>query len=325
MNRKLLLLALVLLTCLGVKAQGATAMLQSGEKFSVFYGPDALQQAYDAATDGDAITLSVGTFTPLSDNMQKQLKITGASAFEENSNTNIESMTISANDVQIEGIKFTSKLYATLADNLILKHCYVETLTAGRNNNKTLIDQCGIAKVEMMKFFKDFTFKNSTIGYFSSDNTNASDNIGNITNCVIYNFSSGKDIKAIYKNNIFCVQGFSKETIECAEPSEFYNNFAFNISMLEAGTWATFKFSDNCINANNSNSEDNVILEDRTQRYPAQTKNEPTGDDGTKIGIYGGTGFTSLPSIPSVTEKYIDLSTNEDGKIHVELKAKVNK
>lgn len=325
MNRKLLLLALVLLTCLGVKAQGATAMLQSGEKFSVFYGPDALQQAYDAATDGDAITLSVGTFTPLSDNMQKQLKITGASAFEENSNTNIESMTISANDVQIEGIKFTSKLYATLADNLILKHCYVETLTAGRNNNKTLIDQCGIAKVEMMKFFKDFTFKNSTIGYFSSDNTNASDNIGNITNCVIYNFSSGKTIKAIYRNNIFCVQGFSQETIECAEPSEFYNNFAFNISMLEAGIWATFKFSDNCINVNNTNSGDNVILEDRTPRYPAQTKNEPTGDDGTKIGIYGGTGFTSLPSIPSVTEKYIDLSTNEDGKIHVELKAKVNK
>mgnify|MGYP004455716101 FL=1 len=325
MNRKLLLLALVLLTCLGVKAQGATAMLQSGEKFSVFYGPDALQQAYDAATDGDAITLSVGTFTPLSDNMQKQLKITGASAFEENSNTNIESMTISANDVQIEGIKFTSKLYATLADNLIIKHCYVETLTAGRNNNKTLIDQCGIAKVEMMKFFKDFTFKNSTIGYFSSDNTNASDNIGNITNCVIYNFSSGKTIKAIYRNNIFCVQGFSQETIECAEPSEFYNNFAFNISMLEAGIWATFKFSDNCINVNNTNSGDNVILEDRIQRYPAQTKNEPTGDDGTKIGIYGGTGFTSLPSIPSVTEKYIDLSTNEDGKIHVELKAKVNK
>lgn len=234
-------------------------------------------------------------------------------------------MTISANDVQIEGIKFTSKLYATLADNLILKHCYVETLTAGRNNNKTLIDQCGIAKVEMMKFFKDFTFKNSTIGYFSSDNTNASDNIGNITNCVIYNFSSGKTIKAIYRNNIFCVQGFSQETIECAEPSEFYNNFAFNISMLEAGIWATFKFSDNCINVNNTNSGDNVILEDRTERYPAQTKNEPTGDDGTKVGIYGGTGFTPLPSIPSVTEKYIDLSTNEDGKIHVELKAKVNK
>lgn len=325
MNRKLFLSALGLLICLVVKAQGATAMLQSGEKFSVFYGPDALQQAYDAAADGDVITLSIGTFTPLSDNMKKQLKITGASAFEENSNTNIESMTISANDVQIEGIKFTSKLYVTLADNLILKHCYVETLTAGRDNNKTLIDQCGIAKVEMMKFFKDFTFKNSTIGYFSSDNVNTSDNIGNITNCVIYNFSSGKTIKAIYRNNIFCVQGFSKETIECAEPSEFYNNFAFNISMLGAGIWATFKFSDNCINANNSNSEDNVILEDRTQRYPAQTKNEPTGDDGTKIGIYGGTGFTSLPSIPSVTEKYIDLSTNEDGKIHVELKAKVNK
>lgn len=325
MNRKLFLSALGLLICLVVKAQGATAMLQSGEKFSVFYGPDALQQAYDAAADGDVITLSIGTFTPLSDNMKKQLKITGASAFEENSNTNIESMTISANDVQIEGIKFTSKLYVALADNLILKHCYVETLTAGRDNNKTLIDQCGIAKVEMMKFFKDFTFKNSTIGYFSSDNVNTSDNIGNITNCVIYNFYSGKNIKAIYRNNIFCVQGFSKETIECAEPSEFYNNFAFNISMLEAGIWATFKFSDNCINANNSNSEDNVILEDRTQRYPAQTKNEPTGDDGTKIGIYGGTGFTSLPSIPSVTEKYIDLSTNEDGKIHVELKAKINK
>lgn len=46
MNRKLFALALGLLTCLGVMAQGTTAMLQSGEKFSVYYGPDALQQAY---------------------------------------------------------------------------------------------------------------------------------------------------------------------------------------------------------------------------------------------------------------------------------------
>lgn len=325
MNRKLFALALGLLTCLGVMAQGTTAMLQSGEKYSVYYGPDALQQAYEAATDGDAITLSVGTFTPLSDNMKKRLKITGASAFENNSNTNIESMTISADDVQIEGVRFTSKLYATLADNLILKHCYVGTLTAGRENKKTLIDQCGIAKVEMMKFFKDFTFKNSTIGYFSSDNVNTSDNIGNITNCVIYNFSSGNNIKAIYRNNILCVTGFREVSIVCTEPSEYYNNFAFNLSMLESGVWSTFKFSENCIHVNNMNNGDYIVFEDRTENYPAQTKNEPIGDDGTKIGIYGGTGFTSFPGIPSVTEKYIDSATNEEGQIHVEIKARVNK
>lgn len=325
MNRKLFVLALGLLTCLGVMAQGATAMLQSGEKFSVYYGPDALQQAYDAATDGDAITLSVGTFTPLSDNMKKQLKITGASAFEKNSNTNIESMTISANDVQIEGIRFTSKLYATLADNLILKHCYVETLTAGRENKKTMIDQCGIAKVEMMKFFKDFTFKNSTIGYFSSENVNTSDNIGNITNCVIYSFYSGKNIKAIYRNNILCILDYSNNSIECTEPSEFYNNIAMNLSMFGHGVWVSFHFSNNCINNNNSIFDSANFFNNGTQYYPAQTKNEPTGDDGTKVGIYGGTGFTPLPSIPSITEKYIDSATNEEGLIHVELKAKVNK
>lgn len=321
MKKTLFLLVIFMITSLGLKAQGATATLQSGEKLSVFYGPGALQEAYDAAIDGDIVTLSKGTFTPLSDSMKKSIKIIGTSAFEDN-NTVIENMTISANNVQIDGIKFSSKLYATLADNLIIKHCYIETLTAGRINKKTLIDQSCIKLVEMMKFFVDFTFKNSTIGQFSSSNTNSEDNIGNITHCVIYRFNSGKDIKAIYRNNFFCIQEFMPKTIECAEPSEYYNNVAINLNM---DLWVSLNFSTNCINTNNTVLSGTEIFEDGKEKYPSTTKNEPIGDDGTKVGIFGGSGFTAFPSIPSIIERYIDSATNEDGKIHVEIKAKINK
>lgn len=324
MKKTLFLLVIFMITSLGLKAQGATATLQSGEKLSVFYGPGALQEAYDAAIDGDIVTLSKGTFTPLSDSMKKSIKIIGTSAFEDN-NTVIENMTISANNVQIDGIQFSSKLYATLADNLIIKHCYIETLTAGRTNKKTLIDQSCIKLVEMMKFFIDFTFKNSTIGQFSSSNTNSEDNIGNITNCIIYKFYSSNDVKAIYRNNIFCVQELRNQTIECTEPSEFYNNIAINLKMINSGIWTQFKFSDGCIHSNNTDYDGGEIYGSYFETYPAQTKNEPLGDDATKVGINGGSGFSRLPSIPSITEKYISPTTDEEGKIHIELKAQVNK
>ena len=52
------------------------ATLQQGEDLKVFYGADALKNALDAASTGDLITLSAGTFNDVT--ITKAVTIQGA-------------------------------------------------------------------------------------------------------------------------------------------------------------------------------------------------------------------------------------------------------
>ena len=49
-----------------------------------------------------------------------------------------------------------------------------------------------------------------------------------------------------------------------------------------------------------------------------------TGDDGTVVGPYGGTGFSINPSIPRIVESKIDSNTDADGQLNVRIKVEVN-
>ena len=76
--KKIFLMMLGLLAMsLQTYAQGLTATLQSGESLSAYYGIEAFKQAYEAAKDGDQITLSAGTFNVPSDALTKGVRITG--------------------------------------------------------------------------------------------------------------------------------------------------------------------------------------------------------------------------------------------------------
>jgi len=48
------------------------------------------------------------------------------------------------------------------------------------------------------------------------------------------------------------------------------------------------------------------------------------GDDGTMVGPYGGTGFSSTPNIPRIVESEIDSSTDAEGKLNVRIKVELN-
>ena len=43
------------------------------------------------------------------------------------------------------------------------------------------------------------------------------------------------------------------------------------------------------------------------------------GDDGTPVGITGGSGFSPYPSIPRITSKQIDSKTDSEGKLNVKI------
>ena len=119
MTKKLMLSFMGLLGCtLGLFAQSSQmATLTHGTTTTSYYGETALSQAYDAATHGDVITLTGGTFPAV--NIEKAITLRGngaigdanngtlATVISGNFNINIPSGT--AYVTKIEGIHYTNQ------------------------------------------------------------------------------------------------------------------------------------------------------------------------------------------------------------------------
>ena len=77
MKKNLVLLALMLMTCIGAFAQSSLiATLSHDGQIRAFYGIDALKEAHQAAVAGDVITLTGGTFNATTIN--KAITLRGA-------------------------------------------------------------------------------------------------------------------------------------------------------------------------------------------------------------------------------------------------------
>ena len=179
-----------------------------------------------------------------------------------------------------------------------------------------------------MSTSRNYCLKNSAINYFYK--TNSSAHIAYVTNCYIccfakYNNSNIAQPNAIYKN---CVLGmdiydYSTEARYFYSPSEFYNNYFYRITSYSKNyTNYTYKeyFFNGCLNNGNTNSGDKsaYVSNHYTGNYIINSFNQ-TGDDGTPIGITGGSGFSPYPSIPRITSKQIDSKTNSEGKLNVKI------
>ena len=105
-------------------------------------------------------------------------------------------------------------------------------------------------------------------------------------------------------------------------PSEFYNNYFYRITSYNNNctnyTYIEY-FSNGCLNNGNTNSGDkSVYVRPYIGNYIINSFNQ-TGDDGTPVGITGGSGFSPYPSIPRITSKQIDSKTDSEGKLNVKI------
>ncbi len=130
-KRVLAVFLLLPLALIGFAAQ-LTATLQSGESFTPFYGANAFVEAYNAAVDGDIITLSPGKFNPT--NISKSISVIGSYAFDadETKATIIASKVIVyADNVRLEGIRFSNtdtSMTLKGCDNLMVSRCWISKI-----------------------------------------------------------------------------------------------------------------------------------------------------------------------------------------------------
>ncbi len=316
-----------------VMADGLTATLQQGDSMTPFYGVDAFKQAYEAAQDGAVITLSSGKFNDVS-SIDKSITIVGAYAFgaTDPKTTVLTSITVNADNVKIEGIYFSSDVTICGVSNFHLKRSWVEsylTSNDGTEHVNTLIDQCLIKGDKAIANGKNYCMKNCTIGGFLAMNT--VENVAYVTNCFVYDWyvydaSSYKQPYAIYKNNMLQLNNnstSSNHSITLYAPSEFYYNvFAKKNLAISTSSVVTWSFYSGCINIGNVSSQ---VWYDGAIGGISSNSDGKTGQDGTPVGITGGTGFSEYPAIPRITSQTIDSTTDSEGKLNVKVAVEVQK
>ena len=321
MKKVLFSLFFLVIGTLTVWADGCVATLQHGETMTMYTSNSALQDAYKNAVDGDIITLSPGTFAAQT-TIAKQVRIIGTYGMNDTSTdatilTN-SITTITVDNVYIEGICFSATLtIGSGISNLTLKRCYLVQTNANGDHTNTLIDQCILMRdYNAVSYGKNFSIKNSTIRYFSSSNDVS--HIVNITNCYVAQFggSTGSQPYGIYKNNVLRLYSTNAAsytyTINLAY-SEYHYNYFYKTKGSNYSIDYTINYATSSMNDHNTIGS---IVFDNEFSYPCSDNFNKTGQDGTNLGITGGTGFNQWPGIPRVVTATIDAQTDDKGKLN---------
>lgn len=334
--KKLLFLTMAFMTMFSsVYAEGLTATLQKGDQMTAYYGLDALKNAYAAADSGSVITLSPGAFNNLT-SITKSVKIIGTYGFSSTTSqaTVLTGLTVSANNVTLEGIYFSGTVTLGGVNDCLIKRCRIETkLTSTANHYRTKIEQCVVKVDEAVANGYNYSIYNSTIDYFNKANTTS--NKAYIANCFIYdwakksgsstwNTSTNFQPYATYINNVLGLfnNGYSGNiTYTNKIDSEFYNNvFYFHNGTNTNSYTLTVSYPEGCVQRGNTTKNATAKI---TYTYPNTTADWGTGIDDTPIGVTGGQGFVAYPRIPRITSSTIDKHTNAEGKINVKVNVAV--
>ena len=298
---KKFLLSMMALVCM-MAAQGqndvVTATLQHGNELTVFKMANALNEAINAAVDGDVITLSEGMFNAFTID-GKSLTIYGA-GFEDDdvtgtraTGTNGQSYirgTIS--NLHIEGCSFGASVSDCSIESLRIQNCQIGGITW--SGSGSVLDMVLYSNVITGNVWGNSNFQfNSVlisncyvggrIAYFPTLSSVL------IDHCVLNNNGYGI---YYYSNSIFAkndIYILSAETV--VKNCIFYANRNFDPIDQE-----------NCYFGIGSNiftdADGGAYSADRT--FEIQQPDVWIGTDGTQIGLHGGQGWSKVPRIPVI-------------------------
>lgn len=330
------------LVCLSFTISGfaakLTATLQSGDKVTPFYGGNAFVEAYNAAVNGDIITLSPGEF--YATNIEKSITVIGTYAFSDDLSRATQfpaSITISADDVTLEGIIFSKPNYANEliikgADNLTINRCRINYLKevekeGHKYHSNTILTDCYIYEYCAMSLSKNAVLRNCSVSYFA--NINEIGNPALIESCNVTHFahystslsSTYKRPYAIYRNCWLGLYKTSSSTdtpsLSFSAPSEFHNNMFFCSYQNSPGSNYAQSWTIRYGSAANSGNVRNSVYISQSY-YPVDGSFSPITKDGMS---YGPIDHKSYPAIPSITSSEIDTKTDANGNLHVKITA----
>lgn len=356
LNSKLIVTLLMVTLSITSNAQNIlNATLQHGDELTIYSGIDGFKNAVNAASDGDIIYLSPGTFNGYV-YLNKELSIYGSgmvtSEEDEMQKTYINNTIYVGDSKQVsnftlEGLELYGISSSKGFKNSTIRKCKINNdLGINGNSRDCIIEQCVISTLGVPDYSNNVIFKNSRIGtiYYDSsysdsgttwgtyyEHTNDIESILSFVNCDIERVS--RFITAFYLNNI--IHGVHKASsgnysypFSLTHYSTAFNNIflhgqgnpdnAFNAS----GNYVLDAESEEVIYVNAD--ETNMSLTGSYYELTEEAAAKYLGQDGTQVGIYGGeTPFSVIPSYPRIVEKNIAGQSTSDGKLKVSIKVDV--
>lgn len=330
--KKLILLLSVILCSLAASAQvPQVAVLNHEGTSSAFYTDQGLIDAYKAAVDGDQIILSSGTF--YSPSLTKRVSIRGAGMVNgqnptilraKNSNSITLNQVESENDyiVTYEGLYFSTRLTYSSSQTAYLYNtnfikCHISSLSCPKTKNvKFLISQ--IDEICLNCYGSDVyldaysTFINSVICKIKGGTKSQT----YFQNCYIDNsniFNSPNPVKGTFKNCIF------KDGVDTEILSSGYCSASYCYYIGEFSSFFEYQNSPtNHVFVNVDPFKPDTFYELKDE-YAADW----LGEDGTQVGIYGGSlPFDPTLANPKITKFNVSGKTTADGKLSVDIEVK---
>lgn len=308
------------------------ATLSHEGNITTYYGAVALKDAYEAASNGDVITLSSGTFSAV--NIEKAITIRGAGM---SSNPNMGAMpTILTGDFQvtdpeergdnkltIEGIYHNSKIYLAgegLTNGTFLKcRLYHISYTNNAVWKDLSVINCKVAYTIDCRQGSTVHFVNSILNLQSNNSSSTLDFI----NCAMrLNTYLSNTTITITNCAIYYTNGGNTTGGGCTS----YNNVAFS-AMNGTPFYGVTNQTNTLLRSQDGHTVGELFktfegsyLDDETFELSEDAKTTYKGNDGTEIGIYGGSlPFDPTPSNPQITKCNVAAKSTADGKLSVDI------
>ena len=321
----------MMMATVGFAQSSMLATLSHEGEISTFYGARALVEAYNAADNGDVITLSSGSF--VATNIEKGITIRGAGmAIDATTQTE---PTIITGDFQInipdevtarltlEGIyhnhtitvvpafkngTFIKDRFKTInyssngtITNLTMINCFVSGNLSLPEYSSVSCVNCVIWEPNGYNDKSNFEFSNCilgkadwTIGVWSSS----------IKNCILYGWdNNGESYNKINSSNTVY------NSVACgANPGSRFNDIPNTTNMVVEDMSTLFK----TFTGTYSDSELYELTDEAKTTY--------LGLDGKEVGIYGGMmPYSSTPTNPQITKCNVASKSTVDGKLSVDI------
>lgn len=320
------MLTAIVLTAGAQSMQVAT--LSHDGTITSYTSADALRRAYEAAVDGDVITLSSGVFNSV--NLEKRITVRGAGMGVKVNDTDpyTEPTVIKGgfkitadgdgnNSLKMESIVCLDFVDVVGFTNAHLLKCYFYRLRCSSDpyiahgfSNITIIN-CVFKDIDLSYYDSTFNFYGCHIKDLnngSSDNT-----LINYTNCIIESNSTSNMpyTNSVLKNSLIIYHG----------PQSWYGlGTAYN-TVIVGNLEHRGDFYES-IEENN-----NTLLPTGTQLFKEGTFYQLTddakkylGSDGTEVGIYGGSlPFDPTPTNPQIVKFNVAPKTTADGKLSIDI------
>ena len=338
------LVMLLSLSAASVFAQSSLIATLSHEgEITMFYGAYALRDAHKAAKDGDAITLSSGLF--YATDITKAITLRGA-GMELDSINNIQHTEISGNFIiqipdtlterlKIEGIyhKDVIKLKGTLRNPQFVK-CRLYTLDSSTSADGKMVNgsvvHCKIVNsFHLTSTGSDCSIVNSYVCNASCDWVSSTTSNMHFLNSIIVNGMNTSYYRFfeldMFTFNNCILYGYATESY-----TNYYklpsNALAYNCVGYNGQKVNTFANISNTTNTMASSLSD--IFKTFTGKYSDTETFELTdaakakylGDDGTQVGIHGGSvPYTPITMKPKITKCNVASKSTADGKLSVDI------